>query len=103
MRLSQEEVVYVARLARLGMSDEEVARMQDQLSSILEHVAALNELDTDAIPPTAQVISLTNVMRQDTVTGSLSRDAVLANAPRQTDGFFEVQTILGVADEVPDQ
>jgi aspartyl-tRNA(Asn)/glutamyl-tRNA(Gln) amidotransferase subunit C len=103
MRLSQEEVVYVARLARLGMSDEEVARMQDQLSSILEHVAALNELDTDAIPPTAQVISLTNVMRQDTVTGSLSRDAVLANAPRQTDGFFEVQTILGAADEVSDQ
>ena len=103
MRLSQEEVVYVARLARLGMSDEEVARMQDQLSSILEHVAALNELDTDAIPPTAQVISLTNVMRQDTVTGSLSRDAVLANAPRQTDGFFEVQTILGAADEDPGQ
>ena len=103
MQLSQEKVVYVARLARLGLSDEEVARMRDQLSSILEHITALNELDTEAIPPTAQVISLTNVMRQDTVTGSLSRDDVLANAPRQTDGFIAVQTILGGADEEPDQ
>lgn len=103
MRLSKEEVVYVAKLARLGLSDDEVARMQDQLSSILEHIAELNELDTDAIPPTAQVITLTNIVRPDTITGSLSRDAVLANAPRQSDGFFEVQTILGPADEDPDQ
>jgi aspartyl-tRNA(Asn)/glutamyl-tRNA(Gln) amidotransferase subunit C len=103
MRLSQDEVVYVAKLARLGLSADEVARMQDQLSSILEHIAALNVLDTDVIPPTAQVISLTNGMRQDTVIGSLSRDAVLANAPRQIDGFFEVQTILGAADVDPDQ
>jgi aspartyl-tRNA(Asn)/glutamyl-tRNA(Gln) amidotransferase subunit C len=103
MRLSREEVVYVAKLARLGLSKEEVARMQDQLSSILEHIAVLNELDTDAIPPTAQVIDLTNVMRTDTATNSLPRDAVLANAPRQSDGFFEVQTILGTAAEDPDR
>jgi aspartyl-tRNA(Asn)/glutamyl-tRNA(Gln) amidotransferase subunit C len=103
MRLSREEVVYVAKLARLGLSDDEVARMQDQLSSILEHIAALNELDTDAIPPTAQVIDLTNVMRTDTAVNSLPRDAVLANAPRQSDGFFEVQTILGTVAEDPDR
>ena len=103
MRLSREEVVYVAKLARLGLSDEEVARMQDQLSTILEHIAALNELDTDAIPPTAQVINLTNVMRTDAATNSLPRDAVLANAPRQRDGYFEVQTIHGTAAEDPDQ
>ena len=103
MPLSREEVVYVAKLARLGLSDAEIARMQDQLSSILEHIAALNELDTDAIPPTAQVITQKNVMRQDVVTGSLSREAVLANAPRQTDGFFEVQAILGSTAEGTDQ
>lgn len=99
MRLSREDVVYVAKLARLGLSDDEVDRMQDQLSSILEHIAALEELDTDAIPPTAQVIALANVMRPDVIVGSLSREAILANAPRQSDGFFEVQTILGAADE----
>lgn len=86
-------------LARLGLSDEEITRMQDQLSSILEHIAAIDRLDTDAIPPTAQVIALTNVMRPDVAGDSLPRDAVLANAPRQSDGFFEVHAILGATDE----
>lgn len=98
MRLTRDDVVYVAKLARLGLSDDEVDRMRDQLSSILDHISALDELDTDAIPPTAQVIALTNVMRPDAVVASLPRDAVLANAPRHADGFFEVQTILGAAD-----
>jgi aspartyl-tRNA(Asn)/glutamyl-tRNA(Gln) amidotransferase subunit C len=101
MRLSREEVEYVATLARLGLGDDEIVRMQDQLSSILEHIAAIDELDTEAIPPTAQVIALTNVMREDVVTASLSRDEVLANAPRQSEGFFEVDAILaGGAEDV---
>ncbi len=99
MRLSREEVEYVATLARLGLSDDEITRLQDQLSSILEHIAALDELDTAAIPPTAQTIELTNVMREDEVRPSLPRQAVLLNAPRQADGFFEVHAILGGADE----
>ena len=99
MRLSREEVEYVAALARLGLSDSEIARLQDQLSSILEHIAAIDRLDTDAIPPTAQVISMTNVMRPDEVTDSLPREAVLENAPRQAEGFFEVHAILGGSTE----
>ena len=95
MRLTREEVEYVATLARLGLSDAEIARLQDQLSSILEHIAAIDRLDTDAIPPTAQVIAMTSVMRPDVVTDSLPRQAVLENAPRQADGFFEVHAILG--------
>jgi aspartyl-tRNA(Asn)/glutamyl-tRNA(Gln) amidotransferase subunit C len=95
MRLTREEVEYVATLARLGLSANEIARLQDQLSSILEHIAAIDRLDTDAIPPTAQVTTMTNVMRPDVVTASLPREAVLANAPRQSDGFFEVHAILG--------
>ncbi len=94
MRLTREEVEYVAALARLGLSEGEITRLQDQLSSILEHIAAIDRLDTDAIPPTAQVIAMTNVMRPDAVTGSLPREAVLENAPRQSDGFFEVHAIL---------
>ena len=99
MRLSREEVEYVATLARLGLSDDEITRLQDQLSSILEHIAAIDELDTEAIPPTAQVVALTNVMRQDAVMSSLPRDAVLTNAPRQREGFFEVHAILGEGSE----
>ena len=95
MALTREEVEYVAALARLGLADAEITRLQEQLSSILEHIAAINRLDTDAIPPTAQVVSMTNVMRPDVVTDSLPREAVLENAPRQTDGFFEVHAILG--------
>jgi aspartyl-tRNA(Asn)/glutamyl-tRNA(Gln) amidotransferase subunit C len=95
MRLSREEVEYVASLARLGLSDDEITRLQDQLSTILEHIAALDRLDTASIPPTAQVISLETVLRTDVVVDSLDRDAVLANAPRQTDGFFEVHAVLG--------
>jgi aspartyl-tRNA(Asn)/glutamyl-tRNA(Gln) amidotransferase subunit C len=95
MRLTREEVEYVAALARLGLSDVEITRLQDQLSSILDHIAAIDRLDTDAIPPTAQVTAMTNVMRPDVVTGSLPQAAVLENAPRQADGFFEVHAILG--------
>jgi aspartyl-tRNA(Asn)/glutamyl-tRNA(Gln) amidotransferase subunit C len=99
MSLSRDEVRHVAALARLGLTDEEVTRLQGQLSSILEHITALDRLDTAAIPPTAQVGALANVMRPDRVTSSLPREAVLANAPRQSDGFFEVHAILGATDE----
>jgi aspartyl-tRNA(Asn)/glutamyl-tRNA(Gln) amidotransferase subunit C len=95
MALSREDVEHVAALARLGLTDDEITRMQDQLSSILGHIAALEALDVAAIPPTAQVISLSNVMRDDTVAPSLPREAVLANAPRQSQGFFEVHAVLG--------
>jgi aspartyl-tRNA(Asn)/glutamyl-tRNA(Gln) amidotransferase subunit C len=99
MPLSREEVEYVAALARLGLNDAEVTRLQGQLSSILEHIEAIDRLDTDAIPPTAQVIAMTNVMRPDVVMNSLPREAVLENAPRQADGFFEVHAILGASVE----
>ena len=95
MQLSREEVEYVASLARLGLSDDEITLMQSQLSAILDAIQALDALDTAAIPPTAQVISLSNVMRDDVVTPSLPREAVLANAPRKSQGFFEVHAVLG--------
>lgn len=99
MGLSREDVAYVASLARLKLSEEETLRMQEQLSSILEHITVIDRLDTSAIPPTAQVIALHNVMRPDEATTSLPRDAVLANAPRQADGFFEVLAILSTSDD----
>jgi aspartyl-tRNA(Asn)/glutamyl-tRNA(Gln) amidotransferase subunit C len=99
MRLTIHDVEHVAALARLGLTPDEMERMRDQLSSILGHIEALNELDTAAISPTAQTITLTNVLRDDVVRPSMPREAVLSNAPRQTDGFFEVHTPLGGEEE----
>jgi aspartyl-tRNA(Asn)/glutamyl-tRNA(Gln) amidotransferase subunit C len=95
MRLTIEDVEHVAALARLGLTDAEKERLRDQLSGILEHIAALEEIDTAAIPATAQTIALTNVMRNDEVRPSLPVVQVLANAPRRSGDFFEVHTPLG--------
>lgn len=95
MSLTLEDVDHVAALARLALSDEERERMRDQLASILDQIAAIDELDTEAIAPTAQVNQLVNVMRDDVARPSLSRSQALANAPRVRDGFFEVDTPLG--------
>ena len=95
MSLTIDDVQHVASLARLGLTAEETERMRDELSSILEHIEVLQQLDTDAIPPTAQVNSLTNVLREDTVRDSLPQAAALANAPLSRDGFIEVKAVLG--------
>lgn len=95
MSLTIADVEHVAALARLGLTGEEKERLRDQLSSILEHIDALSDVDTSAISPTAQVVPLSNVMRDDIATRSLPREQVLANAPRQQDGFFEVDAVLG--------
>ena len=96
MPLTLEEVQHIAELAKLKLSDEELDRMTPQLSAILDHAARLQELDTDAIPPTASVVPLQNVMREDQVAPSLPRDDVLANAPDKDERseFFRVRAIL---------
>jgi len=99
MSLSLEDVDHVAALARLGLTPEEKERLRDQLSSILGHIEVLNRLDTDQILPTAQVIELNSVMRDDEVRPSLPREAALANAPRQRDGFIEVRAVLPGEDD----
>jgi aspartyl-tRNA(Asn)/glutamyl-tRNA(Gln) amidotransferase subunit C len=94
MKLSLEEVDHVALLARLGLAPDERERMREQLSSILEHISLLDEIDTEAIPPTAQVITLENVMRDDVVRPSLPVEDVLRNAPRREDNMFKVNAVL---------
>ena len=95
MALTLADVDHVAMLARLGLSDAERERMRDQLSTILEHIGELAQLDTQAIPPTASVTQMTNVWREDTVRPSLSHDEVFQNAPRVGDDCFVVRTPLG--------
>lgn len=92
--ISRDEVEHVATLARLGLTEAEVELFGAQLGSILEHIQALSELDVAAIPPTAQVIPLVNVHRDDEARPSLPREAVLANAPRQEDGYFRVAPVF---------
>jgi aspartyl-tRNA(Asn)/glutamyl-tRNA(Gln) amidotransferase subunit C len=93
-RITREQVEHVARLARLALTDEELDRMQGQLSRILEAVGVLRDVDTSEIGPTAQVIALENVMRDDVSRPPMSTDAALANAPLREGAFLRVPTVL---------
>ena len=95
MALTIADVEAVAGLARLSLSEDEKRSLRDELSVILDNIAILNRVDTSGIPPTAQVIPLANVLREDVVQPSLPPEAALANAPRRADGFFEVSAVLG--------
>jgi aspartyl-tRNA(Asn)/glutamyl-tRNA(Gln) amidotransferase subunit C len=93
--LSRSDVEHVAHLARLGMTPGELDRLQGQLNHILDQYAKLAELDTDAIPPTAQTIELENILREDVAVPSLPQAAVLVNAPVREGEFIVVPPILG--------
>lgn len=94
VKLDLETVERIAALARIGLTPDEMERMRDQLSAVLDHIEMLQEVDTDDIPPTAQVIELQNIMRDDVVEPSLSQEQVLLNAPRSEDGFIKVKAVL---------
>ncbi len=93
--LSRADVEHVAYLARLGLTEDELARLEGQLNHILDQYAVLAELDTDAIPPTAQTIELENILREDVAQPSLPVEAALRNAPERDGNFFVVPAILG--------
>ena len=94
MALSRQEVEHIAELAKLGLTEEEIERFQEQLSAILDYAAVLQRLDTGAIPPTAQVIEMRNVMRPDVPGPSLPLEDVLANAPSRRDSYFCVPPVI---------
>ena len=95
--LSRTDVEHVAYLARLGLSDDELGRLEGQLNHILDQYAILAQLDTDAIPPTAQTIELENILRDDVAVESLPVADVLSNAPEREGDFIVVPAILGGA------
>ena len=88
--IDREQVLHVARLARLELSDDEIVRMAGELSGILEHVARISGLDLDGVEPTAHVVALENVLRADEPEPSLPRDRALEQAPDAVDGAFRV-------------
>ena len=93
MPLSKEQVRHVAVLARLGLEPGDEDFYAEQLSGILGHIDRLQQLDTEAIPPTAQVVEIAGRLREDEPRPSLSQQEALANAPAANDGFFRVPSI----------
>ncbi|MBN1886455.1 MAG: Asp-tRNA(Asn)/Glu-tRNA(Gln) amidotransferase subunit GatC [Thermoflexales bacterium] len=94
MPLTRQEVEHIAELAKLALTEEEKALYQEQLSAILDYADQLKQVDTAAIPPTASVLPLRNVMRADEAQPSLPRQDVLANAANAQADCFTVQAVL---------
>ncbi len=95
MALTADEVRYIAKLARVALTDAEVERLGVELSTILGHFQVLNDIDTSDVPPTAQSFDLHNVERPDETRPSFPLDEVLLNAPRREDAYFRVRGVLG--------
>ena len=94
MKITREQVQHVARLARLSLSDDEVAMFTGQMADILAYVEKLNELNTDGIVPTSHAVPMENAFRDDVVRPSIGADAALANAPDRIADFFRVPKVI---------
>jgi aspartyl-tRNA(Asn)/glutamyl-tRNA(Gln) amidotransferase subunit C len=88
--IEREQVLHVAKLARLGLSDDEIERMAEELSGILEHVDRISQLDLEGVEPTSHVVKLENVLRPDQPRPSWPREQMLDPAPDHADGAFRV-------------
>jgi len=94
MKLSREEVGHIATLARLKLSEEEIAKYQDQISGILDYVEKLGAVDTSEVEPTSQVTGLTNISREDRIIESGIEKELVACAPESADGFVVIPKIF---------
>ena len=94
MKLSKQEVMYIATLCRVGMTDADLEKFSDQLSNILEQFEVLKSVNTDNVQPTAHSIPLNNVWRDDVARPSLTAEEVLKNAPDKEEGFIKVKQVL---------
>ena len=94
MKLTREEVLHIARLARLGVNEDEIDKFREQLSNILENFQILQPVDTADVPPTTQSIALQNVVREDEAAPSSPMEEILANAPRREGDCFRVRAVL---------
>ncbi len=93
--LSRKDVEHVAYLARLGLTNEELERLEGQLNHILDQYAVLVHVDTEHIPPTAQTIELENILRDDVARESLTVEEAIRNAPEREGEFVVVPAIIG--------
>ena len=94
MKVTREDVENVALLSRLSISENEMEKNINELSDFLEYVDRLQQVDTENVTPTAHVLPIQNVFREDVVKPSLNRNLALSNAPEQEEGYFRVPKIL---------
>ena len=94
MKITKDEVLYVADLARLDLDEEAIETFAGQIGKILQYVETLNEVDTEGIRPTSHAIFLTNAFREDEPGPHLDREQALANAPEKDDGSFIVPRVI---------
>jgi aspartyl-tRNA(Asn)/glutamyl-tRNA(Gln) amidotransferase subunit C len=94
MSLTRSQVEYIAELAKLNLTESEIERYTGQLSAVLDYAAQLQAIPTDNIPPTASVLPLTSVLRDDVVQPSLTNARALLNAPDALEGQFRVDAVL---------
>jgi aspartyl-tRNA(Asn)/glutamyl-tRNA(Gln) amidotransferase subunit C len=99
--ISRDEVLHVAKLARLELTDDEVERLGEQLGAILEAVGKVSELDLGHVEPTSHPLALANVLAEDEPRPSLQLDAVLANAPQAEESAFRVPPSRAAEDAAP--
>ncbi|MGB5986820.1 MAG: Asp-tRNA(Asn)/Glu-tRNA(Gln) amidotransferase subunit GatC [Desulfobacterales bacterium] len=95
MRITRDQVLHVARLARLELADEAVEKFSEQLAEILDYVEILNQADTQGVAATSHVLELTNAFREDEPGPQLEREAALANAPQKNSESFLVPKVVG--------
>lgn len=96
--LTRDQVIYLAQLAKLHLSEAEIDRVSDEVDKILDSVAKVQEVGTEDITPTSHPIALSNVYRDDVVGPVLSQQDVLAGAPEIQDGLFKVPAVLSTED-----
>ena len=95
MKITKEEVLHVADLARLEIDEASIGKFAEQIGNILDYVDQLRQVDTSGIKPMSHALALTNAFREDVETPHLPREAALANAPEQEDGAFLVPKVVG--------
>ena len=94
MKITKEEILHVAKLARLNLSEEETEKLQSDMESIIEFANTLNELDTEGVVPTAHARPMSNAFREDVIKESYDREEMLKNAPESEDGGFAVPKVV---------
>ena len=94
MKLTIEQVKQIAMLARIKLSESELEKFSEQLSVILDNFEILQQIDTTDVPPTAQSITLQNIVRNDNANPSFSQEEILRNAPQRETGYFKVKAVL---------
>jgi aspartyl-tRNA(Asn)/glutamyl-tRNA(Gln) amidotransferase subunit C len=95
VKITKEEVLYVARLARLDLEADAIDKFAGQIDEILGYIEKLNQVDTEGVKPTSHAISLTNAFRDDVERQHLARERALANAPEEDEGCFVVPRVIG--------